>query len=136
MGQRFQITESERQRIKGLYEQPEQQMTNQGGPEQDAPRPVRGRLEIDDLVHAHITEYTVYVKVAGEEDSDDECIVTIKLDGFNGFKDAEIHQNYSDTISDDELYAFITRMGEEGAFDKLPTHMSWRMEEGKPFDFN
>ena len=136
MGQKFQITESERQRIKGLYEQPEQQIPNQEEPEQDIPRAVRGRLELDELVHAYISEYSIYIRLAGEEYTDEHCVAKIKLTNDGEFRDAEIIENYSDTISDDEAYAFITRKGEEGAFNRIPTHMAWDMNKNKPLDFN
>ena len=107
MGQRFQITESERQRIKGLYEQPEQQIPNQEEPEQDIPTSVRGRLELEELVHAHISEYTVYVKPISQEYDYEECAVKIKLNSDGNFYDAEVEFNSSDDISDDELFAFV-----------------------------
>jgi hypothetical protein len=133
MGQRFQITESERQRIKGLYEQ---QIPNQEEPEQDIPTSVRGRLELEELVHAHISEYTVYVKPIGQGYDYEECAVKIKLNGDGDFLDAEVELNDLDEISDDEVYAFVTRKGEEGAFNKIPVHMAWDLKENKPFDFN
>jgi hypothetical protein len=136
MGQRFQITESERQRIKGLYEQPEQQIPNQEEPEQDIPTSVRGRLELEELAHAHISEYTVFVKPIGQEYDYEECAVKIKLNSDGNFYDAEVEYNHSDDISDDEIFAFVTRKGEEGAFNKIPVHMAWDMKENKPFDFN
>ena len=116
MGKRFQITESERKRIKGLYEQQE---------------PTK-ELRIGELVFTDIIEYRVSVNVKDE----DGAYVTIRLDMDGNFIGADIEENYSDNMSDDEAVAFVIQKGKEGYFDKLPTYMSWDMEKDEPFDFN
>jgi hypothetical protein len=116
MGQRFQITESERKRIKSLYEQ-------------ESPTK---ELSIGELVFTDIIEYRISVDCKG----DDGAFVTIKLDIDGNFIGADIEENYSETMSDDEAVAFVIQKGREGYFDKLPTYMSWDMEKDEPFDFN
>jgi hypothetical protein len=116
MGQRFQITESERKRIKGLYEQ-------------ESPTK---EFSIGELVFIDIIEYRVSVKVK----DDDSAYVRIKLDVDGNFIGADIEENYSDNMSDDEAVAFVIQKGKEGYFSELPVYMSWDMEKGEPFDFN
>ncbi len=116
MGQKINITESERKRIKGLYEQEE---------------PTK-ELSIGKLVFADIIEYRISVDSKG----DDGAYVTIKLDIDGNFIGANIEENYSESMSDEEAVAFVIQKAKEGYFDKLPTYMAWDMDKEKPLELS
>jgi hypothetical protein len=117
MGQRFQITESERKRIKGLYEQ-------------ESPNK---KLELGTLAHGHLRVYGVSVGIK-DDDDDDSVRVDITLDYDGNFVGAEIDFNPSDNVTDEEALEFVIQKGKEGAFNSLPIYLAYDLERKEIFD--
>lgn len=117
MGKRFVVSESEKKRIKGLYEQ------------EDEPR----GLELTPLAFTSMSVYNVAVRVKGDY-VNDECNVSIKIDGDGNFIAAKIKDNFSDTVTDEEALNFVKELGRNGHFKKLPTFLAYDIDKGELSD--
>lgn len=126
MRQKFTITESDRKHIKKLYEQEEPNNNNESGGME---------LEIDSLVFATISEYSVKVGIKDDDDNDSVGVI-IKMNGEEVVS-VELDYNYDDeVVSDEQAVNFVIQKAKEGFFDNLPTHMSYDIEKNEPFDFD
>jgi hypothetical protein len=120
MGKKIVINESERNHIKGLYEQKSNSK----------------QLEIGDLAFTSIQTYKVTVGVKGDYD-DNPVDVEIRIDGRGGVVEAFVDgESYSESVTDQEAVNFVTEMAKRGYFKNLPTYMSYDIQKNEPFDFN
>lgn len=117
MGNKITITESERKRIKSLYEQPEVESNNE--------------LEIDSDLGFHIREFTVSVGIKDNYDVDSTRVV-IKVEGEDEqLSIKSIYGHGYDELPDVKVANYVNQLIQNGYFDLRPLYIVYDMETGR-----
>jgi hypothetical protein len=117
MGNKITITESERNRIKSLYEQAEVELNNE--------------LEIDSDLGFSTREFTVFVGIKDNYDVDSTRVI-IKVEGEDqGLSIKSIDGYGYDELPDDKVVNYVNQLIQNGYFDLRPLYISYDMKTGK-----
>ena len=127
MRQKFTITESERLRIKGLYEQPETQQEKPTEPQGDT----NNQFFTDGDIGINVNEIMIHVKLKNHSDSDFTVILG-ETDADETLEIKEIIDNSGeDIINEDEVRNYVNGLLESGYFDLRPLFISYDLNTGR-----
>lgn len=117
MGNKITITESERKRIKSLYEQPEVESNNE--------------LKIEPDLGYSAREFTVFVGIKDNYELD-HSRVTIKSEGEDEQLSIKSIDGYGfDELPDDKVANYVNQLIQNGYFDLRPLYIVYDMETGR-----
>jgi hypothetical protein len=117
MGNKITITESERNRIKSLYEQPEVESNNE--------------LKIEPDLGYSAREFTVFVGIKDNYELD-HSRVTIKSEGEDEQLSIKSIDGYGfDELPDDKVANYVNQLIQNGYFDLRPLYIVYDMETGR-----
>jgi hypothetical protein len=128
MGKKFIVTEEEKKRIKGLYEQPEQPEISNNN---------EMKIMHDIIMHVTELEFSIYPS-NDNQSNDDGAIVTLEYDNPLHDNDLKIKSinNMSDILTDEEVANYVNGLIQNGHFKNLPTVVYYDPSSGdiqKPF---
>jgi hypothetical protein len=119
MGNKITITESERNRIKSLYEQPEVESNNE--------------LKIEPDLGFSAREFTVFVGIKDNYELD-HSRVTLKSEGEDEQLSIKSIDGFDyDELSDEKVANYVNQLIQNGYFDLRPLYIVYDMET-KKFD--
>lgn len=122
MGKKFIITENERNRIKGLYEQ---EITND-----ETPNDVEStdELSIDSLMFSNIKVYGITVRKGQYNDGVE---MKIKLNTEGKVVGTKITENITDNVTDEEAIEYVMKLSDNNHFVKAPYYFEYDLKTGK-----
>lgn len=112
MGNKITITESERNRIKSLYEQPESNSNMS--------------LKVDSTIGFHIRDFVVNVNL--EDDSSDDVYVVISVSEDEGLSIKSIDNMGDGELSDEVVRDYVNGLIQNGYFDLRPLYITYDFE--------